>query len=327
VSKNPNPAEWLTGIVLGAASISPTSGIDSSKFISRGIHEGIDGQYEIFGIKDEENPEGIPLVKTEIFKIFITKNPNGQLGLMKINNGPENLEVIKREARILEELQSYASEVDKKAESNGDQQPHYGAMFPRVLDSLSPADGLFAIFLGYDPAIESYKQLTPMSLILKENKRVDLKTIQWIFGKLLKLLDYLNELEYVVGKIDFSNVLLETELHGVFIFDFSEVNISPTRRDYKQEVADAANLVWFLAGGSETEDPPYDSEIMSHENYLEYVSFLKRIKNGITEGAYFEFEFIYEMGDRIWPQENNGVRFKRQWHEFRTYPNKKREEV
>lgn len=305
--------------VIAGELVAVTTGSDST-LVSMGIYPGAGGAYEIFGVKADGAEPG-PLVDTGVFKLYVAKLPTGQIGLMKINSIPEAAAVLEREARILRTMQAIATALDNEAGPK--ETPYYGAQFPNPVESLAPGDGRFVMFLGYHSTITTYRQLVPISVLVK-TQRVDLKSIQWMLGKLLKLLAYVHSLGFSVGLVDASNELVETTVHGVFVLDFSNASEEATDEECLAEVASAAKIAWLAAGGSETNVPPYDPGIMSKEGYEEYIGFLQRLTRGETEGASVELTAIYEMADRIWPKESKtdetGSVVKRPFHLFATYP-------
>jgi len=304
------PAEWLLGVVLGAAAAIP-----SSKLISLGVHTGAEeDEYEIFG----SAPDGSPLVQTEMYKLFVTRLPSGQFGLLKMAKDAEKNDILKAEESLLERLQEIADQIDEES-----LKPlNYGAMFPKAIESFETPDGRFAMFLGWHPVIESFKQLSPLSLLTKD-VRVDLKTAVWILGKQLRFLDFLHRQgDVTLGFVDPSNTLLETDLHGVIYFDFSQAKEFPSEEECRAEVAEAASMVWIAVGGTEESDPPFDSEIMNEEQYWDFVSFIKDLMEKGAE-ARTAHEEIYHLANLIWPpklkSEGRVTVTKRDFHPFTTY--------
>lgn len=321
MSENEDSKLWLTGLVLGAANvIHGRTGLSS--LIHMNVYDGISGQFEIFGIKSEANPNGEPLVETEDYRLYVAKLPSGQFGLMKISINNNLSEVLENEISLLEKAQSVSDEIDQKYDSLTTDQPYYGASFPKIVERID-AGGRAGMFLGYNQCIQSYKQLVPLSAITA-NVRVDLKTTQWVLGKLLKVISFFHgwRMHCGVKLINTSNVLVETNLHGVFVLDFSRATTEPTDQDYVNDIVGAGKIAWQISGGTDKNDPPHDPEIMSKENYVEYVKFIRRLMEGRSSAAYEEFMAIYDLSDKIWPKvpkfDGNGT--KRQFHEFKTYP-------
>lgn len=321
--QNPrDPATWLTGLVLGAASaLSAIRTSESPTLVSMGAHAGKTGTFEIFGIATPSGPS--PLVQTEVFKLYPTRTPSGQMGLMKTNTSRETIDSLIDELVLLQTLHKEADALDRDAVDIGERPYNYGAQFPQVLESLRASEDKEIVFLGYHPDITTYKQLIPLSLLLRD-ERVDLKTLVWMFGKLLRLMGFVHDFGMTIGRVDASNVLLETDLHAVFVLDFSTAKENPTASDKRSEITTATKMAWQAAGGTDTTNPPYDSDIMSEEDYEQYLQRLRRLMSGDTRFAYTEMAALYRMADQIWPKEvkteEGDTIEKRQFHTFRTYP-------
>lgn len=302
------------GFLLGAAGVA----IPASGMVSKGIITGPSGQqYPIFGAED-----GAPLASTSIYRLYIAQLPSGQLGLMKIVSDPAHNRTLEDEARLLQALQLIAGNLDQEAERQGDKPYHYGAFLPKVVESMTADDGRFLAFLGFHPSVVSYKQLRPLPLALN-SQRVDLQTVVWIL-KSLKVLDFSHRLGNVaIGFVDASNLLLETEQHGVFFFDWSSARQNPTEDECLAEVAAMAKIAWMAAGGTDTTGPPHDLNIMDASHHAEFVAFLRKLMAGRTD-ADKAHTAIYEMSDRLWPREQKtdeyGTIYKRPFHEWVTYP-------
>lgn len=310
-------SEWVTGLVLGA------SKAPLSSLIGMGTYHGKTGTYEIFGVETGEDDVVGPLVQTDVYRLYVARMPSGQLGLMKTNTMPDAFDALEREARILAEMQELATRYDTEATSRKKTPYYHGAQFPNPVETFSPTAGRYVMFLGYHPSITTYKQLVPLSVLLRD-RRVDLQTLVWMFGKHLKLLSFVHGSGHTVGLTDATNTLVETDLHGVFALDFSGASQSPMKIDYLTEVVDAARIAWWAAGGTDTNNPPYDNTIMSHEHYDEFVLLMERIMYGETGGAEAEHEALYEMANRIWPPEmitKGGETVpKRLFHPYVDYP-------
>lgn len=317
-----NPKIWLTELLLGAANVTAKDNALLTSLVHINFYDGETGKFEIFGIRSGDEEKGQPLVKTRTYKLYVTKLPTDRFGLMKISLTPDFNYVISNEAEILKGAQQIALECDNEHLATKETPPYYGSMFPNVVEEIN-ADKRKAVFLGYQDCIENYKQLVPLSVITKD-QRVDLQTAHWIFGKLLKLLSFFHSQKWAINTINSSNVLIERNLHGVFVLDFSETSDIQNNYDCVNDIVGAGKLAWQAAGGDETNDPPFDPEIMSKENYDKYVGFLRRIIKGETGRAFDEYEAIYKLSDEIWPKvpKSDGNGMKRQFHEWKTYPKK-----
>ncbi len=275
--------------------------------------DGANGTYEIFSIG------GTALVTTESWKLYVAKLPSGQMGLMKIAATVDLNHILETESRILRTLQQIATDLDAEAVGRGENPLNYGALFPTLLDSFVGEDGRFVMVLGYHPSINTYKQLFPLARVL-DGQRIDLKTGTWVLGKLLKLLDFVHSLGFTVGMVDATNVLIEKDVHGVFVLDFSEANEDASKSECMAEVSAAAKMLWNAVGGGDN-NPPHDAALLSAEHHTQYIDSLRRIMDGSTDGAGAEHSIIYAQADIFWPKKpiEGTDRFKRDFHQFVTY--------
>lgn len=304
---------WITGVVLGAAGVVPEV---LRGLVSRITYPGVTGEFEIFGVE----PGGGPLVETADWKLYPVRLPSGRIGLMKISTSVDRNELLAGEAQVLRDLEKISGEKDEEATAAGRGPYFFAGQFPNVAETLD-ADGRFAMMLAFHPALRSYRELQPLSLLTK-NARVDLQTGVWILGKTLRLLDFVHRLaKSTIGFVDSSNVLLETGKHGVVFFDFSQAQEHPNDEDCQAEVALAAKMVWFACGGSDTTEPPHDEGIMSTEHHAVFVAFLRELMDGETN-AIDAHGALYAMANRIWPKEAipETSRTKRPFHNWKTYP-------
>jgi len=302
-------SSWLTSVVLGASKI-----VGEEQLKKRAGLEMMQTYrfFDLYGVKQDGKIS--PLVQTSTYRIYLTVSKKDQIeGLMKITTDPKYNIVLEQETGLLKMLRQKAETFDKNAAAAGQQTPNYGAFFPRFVNDFM-ADDRKAILLGFDACIETYKQLQPLSL-LTQSDRIDLQSSVWVLGKLLKTLDFIHRQGFAVGNVSADNILLETDLHGVFVLDFS----SASTRFKSNEIAQAAQIVWNAAGGTETSNPPFDEGVMSKESYEKYVAFLSKILAG-GEANLIHKE-LYTLSDEIWPRvpiEGGGT--KRPFHEFCVYP-------
>lgn len=300
--------------------VSSTSDEMDSRYVNMASYTGTKGTYEIFGIKTDADPA--PLVETEVFRLYVAKTPTGQLGLMKVNR-PENadsLSALKREVRVLSSLQQIATQIDNETE--GENKPFHGAFFPEVLEVLNPSDDKIVVFLGYHPTISTYRQMRPMSM-LTATEQIDLQTGAWILGKMLKTLSFIHSLDFTVNRIDASNIMLETDVHGTFVLDFSFASEEPTDEDKRNDMIAMAQAVWNAAGGTEEFVPTLHEELMTPEQHTKFVMFLESLIAGKVD-AKEAHQQAYELFDTIWPRkrksDEDGAVLKRPFHEWITYP-------
>lgn len=284
---------------------------------SMGAFEGATGTYELFTSAD-----GNPMVATDHWKLYVAKSPTGQLGLMKISTTGSNY-LLEAEAQKLQILQQIAADLDAQATAEGKAPFNYGAFFPQVTEVVHTDDGRVALMLGYHASIATYRQLLPLALVLK-GQRIDMKSATWLFGKLLKLLNFVHDVGYTAGFVDITNLFIEPDLHGVFVLDFSSASETPMDSEQIKEVTDAGLIVWHAVGGRDEKtpepNPPFDEDLMTRDQYETYKSFIARVGRGGSKGAGLEHTALYTLSDSIWPKKEvaPGI-IKRDFHSFVTY--------
>jgi len=311
----------LTKLILALASLlPPEDNITDNSLVEMGSYNGLTGRYSLYGLKSDTNSNGVPIATTSSSKLFIIKTPSGQFGLMKISADQSSNDSIVNEYEAIHKLQSIAHEVDVDCAKKNLILPNYGAFFPEVIEIFN-AGSRKAMFLGFVGLIESYKQLLPLSSLIKK-ERVDLQTGHWILGKYLKILSFIHDCGYSVGLVNPTNILLETSLHAVLILDFSLAQPNINSSIISQEISSIAKIVWQAAGGSDSQSPPHDSDIMSLKNYDLYLSFISNLIKGTNDDTDTVLAKLYELSDNIWPKvpkEDGTSGLKRQFHPWSTY--------
>ena len=145
------------------------------------------------------------------------------VSLLKIAGQPNENKLLETEALVLTRLRSSADEIDEKR-AEGSKPFNYGYFFPKLEQSfISEKQGNRRInILSFSDPIDSPSQLTQLSsLISKEQLYVDARTSVWILGKTLKILGLAHDTDISNGHVDGSNLLIERELHGVILFDWT----------------------------------------------------------------------------------------------------------
>lgn len=285
-----------------------------------GVFETAKGPVKFYG------RDGAALVETPEWRLWAAElpEPKGQFGLLMIATDPKFNEVLEWQSFTLSILQDVADELNASAKL-AEFAPNYGANFARVLASID-ADGRKALILSYHPSILAYNDLKPLTLI-PAGKRIDLKSSVWILGKFLKMLAFMNQCDFALGKVTLDNLFItmdNVDIHGVFALDFTFVEENPSVDTMKAEIASLAKIVWSITGGTDTSEPPFDADIMTIEQHAEFVAFLKRLADGNASDADTEMTALYELNDRIWPKvaieggpNSRGQTHKRQWHVLR----------
>jgi hypothetical protein len=238
------------------------------------------------------------LMETDTHSLYVATLPSGQIGLMMIAKDASSNYLVQKQSHILATLQEMADYANEGVTIK----PNYGVFFPKLVEFLMTEEDepRAVLFMGYDPAISTYKQLIPLSVILKD-QRVDLQTGVWLLGKYLKVLDFVHVSDFTVGFVDETNWLIEPDLHGIFILNwFEAIESNSTDENRCEDIKSATKIVWQAVGGTDTNDPPYDEAVLSKEGYAEFVAFLKKLISGDIKTADEERQFLYDMADRIW---------------------------
>ncbi len=264
---------------------------------------------------------GKALVETPVYKLVVTKLPSGQLGLTMIAVDSSQNYLIEKQANFLYTLQDMASDADSSSKIK----PRYGGLFPQLIDMMNTGEtDRKGVILGYMPPTDSYKKLIPLPVALK-GVRVDLQTAVWLLGKTLKLMDFVHVQGFSVGFVDETNLLIEPDLHGIFILNWMDAVEDATDEDQKQDIVALAGIVWRAAGGTDISEPPFDESVMSKAGHDEFVAFLARLMKGEMASVAEEMALLYAMADRIWervpdPDGYNADKKKRPFHNWVTYP-------
>jgi hypothetical protein len=319
---------FLTGLVLAAAQlaakqtlplVSNASGFSPASMILLRVYQGIGGEYQIFGIQSGDGSPS-PLVNAKNYRLYLTQLPSGRVGLLKLAATADDNPLLEHEWCILTDLHQLAFQYDQQAIANHLKTYNYGAMFPEPLEKFD-AEGRVALFVGFHQDISEFKQLSPLSVLLKD-QRVDLQTSVWILGKLLKLLIFTHESGYTNRFIRPGNILVETALHGVFCLDWlyarDESESNPD--DYVNDLQAAADLIWKITGGISDCPPPYDPDLLNEDHYQKFLAFLQELRIGNQSPREYQRQ-LYQLADQIWPNvpKASGNGLKRQFHLFQTY--------
>jgi hypothetical protein len=244
------------------------------------------------------------MVQNENVRMYSVTH-DGRPLVFKIAIVTENNDVVRQESNILQQLRT----LDTKG--------IYNWFFPEVFESFvsNQQGGRFVNVLGFPPIVENSLQLTPLSKIANEG-RVDLKTVVWMYGKLLKVISYCHYHNIANGAITASNVLVETSAHGVVLFDFTHALRIPSLAVQYNEVKLATRIALFLIGGDVNTGklPRYlmsDPEVeLTYAQFLQFEHFFQErlFDGGLAQEAKDSF---YLLVEDVWPQ---------RYHEFRTYP-------
>ncbi len=170
--------------------------------------------------------------------------------LMVSNNSVSNYTIYKQ----FDILSSLSKEVERLA-SGSVERPDYGICFPHVCEFIDYSYDLNdrdAVVLCFDDRVGDFQDLIPLAKLCRGGYRVDLKTAAWIFGKLLKIIDFANNCGFEINDISVNNVLIHPDKHYVIVFDWSKCNLVDDVDDFsaRGDVKKAANLVIKILGNN-----------------------------------------------------------------------------
>lgn len=275
---------------------------------------------------------GSPLVQSNTFRLYICEIEDGRFGVLKVSANvsrdgeslpiakiQQNTKLVRKEAQLLTRMRQESIVFDEWLVSVGKESAYHHSFFPAVVDSFETGDGRYAIVLGYPEAIKTLAELSAVTQLMGKpgaRKRIDLKSA-WIFGKLLKVLNYAHKLGILNNSLFASNVLISQAEHAVILFDWrnatqeEELTVAQQRREIQQ----AASIFVEFAGGKwdgEVLTLPHDTELMTVEEHEQFVAFFVRIFKGVECGtAYDEHTNWYALLDSVWA---------RGFHDFTLYP-------
>lgn len=112
---------------------------------------------------------------------------------------------------------------------------HYDWLFPRVKDIVVDDSEEYRRLLVLEAVDSSYGDYIFLDSVLKSDLKIDLKTSAWIYGRFLKLDQFMN----LAGKIyifDRSNILIEPVKHRLIFLDYSSVEESKFYDYYEKEM-------------------------------------------------------------------------------------------
>lgn len=296
-----SPVEWMTALVLGAAMSMPTT----AKTATTGHITGRTG--EQYGIANKIGSSGR-------YTLYSCVLPNGQLGVLKVAADKGQNAPLGNEEVILKAMAAHAEEVESASPGV---RLNYRYFFPSLVESfVSDSQGGRRItVLSYPDAIETVSQLTPVAGIAANKLRVDPRSMAWIFGKTLKMLGFAHDMGVTNGLVSASNILIETDLHGLIVFDWSLAKLDPSgfapASITGKEIAAAAAIAVSALGGDPRSGAFPESDQLDERQQAEMTAFFKRLLDGRGASAAEEHHAFYEMIYRFWP---------RQFHPFTTFP-------
>jgi len=256
---------------------------------------------------------GALVASSKKFELYLCKQvESGRECLFQIATEVANNGMLDRTAFILEELERKAAELEEeyaKVRTDPKMFINYDLGFPELVDSFvceewkTNKSGLLQVnILGFR-GIERINQLAPIrNIVVKDHRRIDLRTSAWIMGKSLKILDFAHSLGISVGRIDATNILIEADQHRVVFFDWSDAQLYPKSEIIpseirRREISETARAIIFILGGNlETREFPGEID-EQFKPYIEYLWQLADEKQRDAKEAYTQF---YKLVDELW---------------------------
>jgi hypothetical protein len=307
-------AQWLTALVLGAASAVPMCDGDECLAIC-----GKNGDYIARNIRD-------PIATTPRFRLYGCDLPDGRKGVLKIATDVANNAALDREAILLGEYYEEARRID--AGLPREQRYQYGNFAPVVEESFisdtqmgrrvnvlsfTLYDGLGETVVNRGTGAEN-RTLIPLCCIWERGQeRVDPKTAAWIFGKALKVEAKANDLGVMIGDMTPSNILISAERHGVVVFDWTQATRISDPGDFPLAAA-MRDMSQIARGAIEALGGDYEKRYLPPSDQLpnsRFQKFLWRVAAGQTGTAFEEHEAFYKLIYELWPHG---------FHPYTTYP-------
>jgi hypothetical protein len=239
--------------------------------------------------------------------------PDEKFGLLKVTTQAQYNSNLDREALILRILAERAIEVEKQ---NKTSLPYnYQLFFPRLVESFisKEQDNRRINILAFPDQIKKMSQLTPISSIIKvERERVDPKTGAWMLGKELKALAFAHDQNISNESVFASNILVEKELHGVIVFDWSSAILHSKKVpgiNRMKDIIQAARLAIAVMGGDLEEGTLPESEQLPDGQFEKYIF---KLAKGQVNDSNLACRQFYDLIREMWPE--------RDFHPYTSYP-------
>lgn len=247
---------------------------------------------------------GQMLGKSDRFTLYECVQEVNTSGMLKIAQSTNHNNSLDHEAFILRLMSAKAAELE--AQHMGKTPLHYANFFPALIDSFiaESQEGRRINILGFPEPIETLAQLTPISALREiEHVRVDPRTSAWMLGKTLKVLDFAHQQGISVGLVAGSNILIERDMHGLIIFDWTRSvtyhTYIVTQERVQSELSEAGRIVTLALGGNpETGELPKDDQLVDGR----FKEFLHKLTcGGMVSAGRTHYDF-YKLIWALWPR-------------------------
>lgn len=329
---------WLTDLIMGAAgNLTFGDAFSASLKLLMTIPSPSGQKFQIY-----TNQYDGPLVHSDRYTLYVCLLPSKNFGLMKITpkadrhgkayNSAEiaNINrVLADEANLLRTLRQASIDLDTQ-QRRLEQEPYFHhAFFPQLVDAFMSGDGRQIEILSYSDSIEKLTQLIAVSRIMKDGKndlRIDVRSLVWILGKLLKVIHFAHTKGVTNGMVNASNVMIDPKQHYLVLLDWTKAKRiayeSVTSSDAQADLRRAAAMAITLVGGNPEKEVslPYDRDVLSPAQLVRFEVFLKDLLMGDFPDAVTAHKKLYDMSDECWPpQLTSDGELKRVFYPFKTY--------
>lgn len=252
------------------------------------------------------------------FNLYECVFDDNRLGIFKIASDAAHNDALDREALILRFMDVHAADLDTCVLTPEGKLPHYGVFFPQLIESfiVENQDGRRANVLKFADSVQKLEDLTTISGLCEvEQVRVDPRTGAWILGKLLKILSFAHGIGISNGRrITTDNILIERELHGLLVFDWSSATLHSEGVVPRFIASEELSLVGLVAievlGGDPDTGAILEDDQLRDDRFQE---FIRRLANGMMFDASRAHHEFYDLIWTLWP---------RGFHPFTAYAKK-----
>lgn len=247
---------------------------------------------------------------------FYECEPTSEKGrpcILKVAQTKEVNGLLDKETFLLQVMADYALSLESK--NTGKKPYNYGSFFPSPIGSFIPEgqDGRRVSVIGFPRDIEVLSQLVPVSALAQVDRVwVDPRTSAWIVGKLLKVVDFAHAQGISVGSVTSDNTVIERDLHGVIVFDWTRASHHGEGRVPAsvagKELSNVAEIGIAALGGDLATGKLLPNEQLTDGRFE---AFLRNMQLGYVTHAGDAHRRFYELIWDMWPNA---------FHPFTTVP-------
>lgn len=256
----------------------------------------------------------MPLARGGSINYHLCEDEKEQWLILAIAKELELNVMIDRLGYIIQRLDESSQKFERLyAEQNGggkDAKLHYDWLYPHMRESFKiPEQGnrraMIIEFLDVDAS-----KLMPLSRIMHDKQRVDLKTNAWMMGRMLKLLGFLHD-SGLFTTIRMDNFVIAPERHHLVLLNFQEAQFFPEVSEAQRcvNIKQAAECAMQLLG-AEYRDGSWIYPYGLEEGEEAYLELLQSMFQGVFTDAFLAHKKFYVTVHGLWG---------RKYHPFTTY--------